>query len=210
MTTLFAKHLKALMQQHKVNASELARHTTINQSVIHRILDSSTLNPLLSTLVALAEYFHISIDDLVGYKAHKTNESSLTLGTLIPLFYQNQLQQTRDPNQAYEHEMTLLPVSKNCFGFVLLNNAMAPKFGKGCTVLIEPDAVIEDGDYVLFYHEQNQQCIFRQFLTDGTHNILKAYQEPFSSKEAPDIKNLKFLGVMVQAIYHSLRLPCTS
>ena len=59
--------LKHLMSQKGLTSSELARKTRIAQPVIHRLMAGDTVNPQILTLKPIADYFNISIDQLLGY-----------------------------------------------------------------------------------------------------------------------------------------------
>src|SRR3990167_10705325 len=58
--------LRALMDELQLSESELARRTQIGQPVIHRILSGETDSPRVATLSQIANYFSISISQLIG------------------------------------------------------------------------------------------------------------------------------------------------
>lgn len=60
--------LKELLQKNKISESELARKTGVCQPVIHRMASGETDNPKIKTLLPIARYFDISIDELIGDK----------------------------------------------------------------------------------------------------------------------------------------------
>src|SRR5439155_6774459 len=49
-----------------INESELARRTGIGQPVVHRICSGETDNPKVATLSPIANFFAISISQLIG------------------------------------------------------------------------------------------------------------------------------------------------
>jgi len=59
--------LTHLMTANNLSASELARKTGITQPVIHRLMTGATVNPQILTLKPIADYFGVSIDQLLGY-----------------------------------------------------------------------------------------------------------------------------------------------
>ena len=61
-----SKTLKKLIADHKLNTMELARRTGIGQPVIYRLISGETDNPKIATLCALADYFGISVNQLIG------------------------------------------------------------------------------------------------------------------------------------------------
>jgi transcriptional regulator with XRE-family HTH domain len=58
--------LASLMSQHRLTSSELARQTGIAQPVIYRLVTGTTENPQIMTLKPIADYFKISIDQVLG------------------------------------------------------------------------------------------------------------------------------------------------
>jgi phage repressor protein C with HTH and peptisase S24 domain len=58
------QHLRTLMQQHGLGETALARETGVPQSTIHRVLSERSLDPRDSTLLPLARYFGITVEQL--------------------------------------------------------------------------------------------------------------------------------------------------
>ena len=76
-----------LIREQQITVSELARRTQIGQPVIHRLISGVTLDPKVSTLSALANYFNISINQLIGDEPlPHTMVLSLTVQVLQQLF----------------------------------------------------------------------------------------------------------------------------
>lgn len=63
-TSLVQVQLRSLMTQHAIGESELARQTGVPQSTIHRVLKGHNLEPRDSTLLPLATYFGITVEQL--------------------------------------------------------------------------------------------------------------------------------------------------
>jgi transcriptional regulator with XRE-family HTH domain len=65
--TKLQHHLKRLIAHHEIiSGSDLARQLNIPPPSINRILSGHTADPRCSTLILLADYFDISIDQLLG------------------------------------------------------------------------------------------------------------------------------------------------
>jgi transcriptional regulator with XRE-family HTH domain len=65
--------LSSLMEQKGIKSAELARKIGIAQPVIYRLMSGETLNPQLLTLKPIADFFNISLDQLVGYSSLNNN-----------------------------------------------------------------------------------------------------------------------------------------
>jgi transcriptional regulator with XRE-family HTH domain len=48
--------------------TSLARRTGINQPTLHKIMSSGTADPRISTLLALAKFFDVSVEELIQEK----------------------------------------------------------------------------------------------------------------------------------------------
>ena len=71
----FAEILSHLMQAQKLSSSELARRTGVAQPIIYRLMNGKTCNPQILTVKPIADYFAISIDQLLGFSPLDLNPS---------------------------------------------------------------------------------------------------------------------------------------
>jgi transcriptional regulator with XRE-family HTH domain len=69
-----ANTLSQLIKQRGLSTAELARQTGVAQPVIYRLMVGTTENPQIMSLKPIADYFSISVDQLMGYKALTENE----------------------------------------------------------------------------------------------------------------------------------------
>ena len=63
---MLAQNLKKLRKQKKLSQEKLARVIDISYNTISKIEAGKAKNPTISTLSRLADFFGISIDELVG------------------------------------------------------------------------------------------------------------------------------------------------
>lgn len=61
-----SSNIKALMQQHGLTIESLSHELDISVSTINRLLVGSKVDPRLSTIRALAKFFSVSIEELMG------------------------------------------------------------------------------------------------------------------------------------------------
>lgn len=89
--------LSHLMSENRITSAELARRTGIGQPVIYRIMTGSTDNPQVLTLKPIAEFFKISIDQLLGisplstralngFSLHTLSNQLTTIKTIASVF----------------------------------------------------------------------------------------------------------------------------
>lgn len=77
--------LSRLMSDRGINSAELARKVGIGQPVIYRLMTGVTENPQILTLKPIADFFEISVDQLLGFSPLNTQNSldNATLHTLV-------------------------------------------------------------------------------------------------------------------------------
>ena len=63
---LLAKTLLELMREHEMSANQLAEKLALPQPTITRITSGETTKPRIDTLCKLAEFFHVSVSQLIG------------------------------------------------------------------------------------------------------------------------------------------------
>ena len=69
------ENLQRLMTEQGVSQSGLARATGVPQPTINRILNSATKEPRHNTLLAIANFFKVTIDELYGLVAEQETTS---------------------------------------------------------------------------------------------------------------------------------------
>ncbi|MDR3292829.1 MAG: helix-turn-helix domain-containing protein [Clostridiales bacterium] len=67
MRNRFPEKLKELRLERNLGQIELSKAISVSKGIIS-LWENGLREPTLSSLLALAEYFNISLDDLVGYK----------------------------------------------------------------------------------------------------------------------------------------------
>lgn len=61
--------LSQLMSEKGIKSAELARKTGVGQPVIYRLMTGITDNPQMLTLIPIANFFNISLDQLIGLES---------------------------------------------------------------------------------------------------------------------------------------------
>lgn len=198
--------LRALMQEQDVTESELSRRTGIGQPVIHRVLNGETDNPKVATLSPIANYFAISISQLIGDETLPKNRISGTFNlssygwTTLPLLNWEKVvvggDKLIDINDV-EKISTEINVSDKAYALRVKDTTMLPLFPEGTILIIDPEVKADNKDFVIVRMSGQKQAIFRQFLFDGDDIYLKPVNADFKMHLLD--KKSKLLGVMVQA-----------
>lgn len=199
-------NLKALMAELHITESELARRTGIGQPVVHRIASGETDNPKVGTLSPIANFFALSISQLIGDEPLPQNRLPGTYNpgtqgwTQIPLLEWEQALEW--PNLAGVNKPTRsisadLNLSSKAFALKVKDTTMEPRFPEGTIILIDPEMQPTNRDFAVVYVDGHKIPTFKQILIDGNSTYLKPLNPDFKSIHLD--KNYKFLGVVVQA-----------
>jgi transcriptional regulator with XRE-family HTH domain len=184
--------LKKLLFERNMKASDLAREVNLPSPTIHRLVTGKSSRPYMSSLEPIADYFSVSIDQLLGEEDIHT-KSDLSASQLIctlPLIPWEGLDNIGLGNESIFEQIPYIgSVSKRAFATVLIDTSMEPIFNRGNVLIFEPALLPKDRSYVLVRLAGKQGFIFRQLLMDADHKYLKPLN--------PDLKvfKMRLLGV---------------
>lgn len=168
--------LQQLLEARQHNSHSLAMASGIPQPVIYRILHGHTQNPKVDTLMAMASSLDVSLEQLLGVTPWQDAQPDLTW---IPMLTHDTLHQWQ---QAHTVTDTWLPSNTPntpapCFATTLWDDTMAPGFAEGGNIIINPQRQAKHRDHVLV--QTKQTYLFRQYLSDQHHRLLKAMHSDF-------------------------------
>ncbi len=83
---------------------------------------------------------------------------------------------------------------REAFALQVLGDSMQPEFQEGHIIIIDPDAVVESGNYVLAKYEE--EYIFRQLIIEDNQYFLKPLNENYPTLSIPNLEAVQ--GVIVQ------------
>lgn len=201
--------LQQLMQEVNINEAELARKTDIPQPTLHRILSGATKSPRGSSLAPLANFFSVTINQLMGVdelpenRIKGTHNSRIYGWTPVPMInwkhaalwekFQHEL---RDQTWS-DWSSTDLTASDATFAIKVKGDAMAPTFVEDTTLIIDPDVAPKNRDYVIVALAGGEKANFRQLLIDGNDKYLRAVNQEFRTMQLD--QGNKIIGTLVQA-----------
>ncbi len=194
-----SSNLRALMQKSHLTEAELARQTSTNQPVIHRLATGKTGNPKVSTLQPIAKHFGISVSQLIGETPldlpNFNQQENSNVISQIPFYsmlsLSNAIKKTNS-NHAYTDQ----PISSKGFATRITDTTMQPQFPPNTLLIIEPDRTPKNGDYIIAYNEMDKIATFKQLLIDSKQQFLKPLNADFPINP---FYNHIILGVMIQA-----------
>jgi len=210
-------NLRALMSEFPgLNESELARRTGIGQPVVHRICSGETDNPKVATLSPIANFFTVSISQLIGdeplpdSRIPGSYSQNIQTYQRIPILEWHQVVTWPELRVVGKHVPTLLTnqdIGKQGYAVLVTDTTMEPRFPEGTRLLINHDLTPRNRDFVIVHIEGEEMPHFKQLLIDGNNYYLKPFNPDFRAFQLD--KPYRLLGTMVEAQWIPMGYPVT-
>lgn len=186
--TKLACILRQLMDDAKISESELARQASVPQTTINRILSGQTTDPRSQTLIALAQFFRISVEQMLGscqisearivgtYNNNNRDKWSyipiINLSEVSSYLFQYKNFSVDNHAKWIATEKQLDPKSYAVYS----PSSLSPRFREGSVLII--DAVnsineISDGSIIVIAID-GQNATLRKVIHDGDDIYLKS------------------------------------
>lgn len=181
--------LSRLMFEKKIRTAELARRINLPQPTVHRIVTGTSPKPHLSSLVPLAKFFGISVEQLKGIEpiswlALPESTRMVQAGWQeIPVITWEDVttwhQQAAEIYQPAETIFSDAHASTKSFILRMNDASMAPQFPIGTLLVIDPEKPIKDRSFVVVKLKEAPMPLFRQLLIDGSQHYIKPISPEF-------------------------------
>ncbi len=195
-----AQNLRRLMNLNKVTEAEISRQTLIPQPTIHKILSGKTADPRASTLKALADFFKISIDELVTgieIKRQDSRTQSIPIISWSQCINAQKTIENLNPSN-WNKWIVSEPLPSSCFA-LMSKPSMEPRFPIGTALLIDPTLKPEDGDIILVHYPNTSEATLRELSIDGPSILLSnLYGDSSPMPMRPEISTK---GILVRSIF---------
>lgn len=202
--------LTTLLKKELLTESELARKINIPRATINRLVSGRTPDPRASTLNSIAEYFKVSVDQLLGKKPlfSDVNQSmAAAQNTSIPIIkledsihWVEILKNIKLNN--HQDWITINQLEDKCededgeFAVRISGESMLPQFQANTILIISPSKKAKSRDFVIAHVNKNNEVLFRQYIVENRYKFLQAINSMFPTIEMEDSD--KILGVVIQ------------
>lgn len=199
-SVLLSKNLEWLLAIKKIDVKFLAQKTGISVTNLNNIRRNAA-NPTLETLEAIANYFNLSVSELLENEISEDKRNAYQLIT-IPLLEIDQIEDFLEGMWNGEKVAISVPSNpKNMqrLAIQLKNNSFSPFYEKDTLFILNLNLSPQDGDIVAIKVFESP-CVIRKILFNG-NNICMYY--PTMSDEKPLIENktnIKIIGVVEKII----------
>lgn len=169
MTIALQNNLKKLMIKHSnMSVSDLAKATLLPQPTLYQLYTGVTENPRKKTLRALATYFSITVNQLIGEDTLPSHlpekiKKQLELKT-APLLSWDDLPHWPDHINFDNKKEIFLDEKSNqtTFALTMPDNSMEPIFPKHSLLIFDVKKATEDNDCAIIFLKKSQQFSFKK------------------------------------------------
>lgn len=201
------ENISILMEHCEIDATELARETGLPTSTISRLRSNTTeFSPNISSLLPIARYFQVTVSQLIGEEALPQDicgafKPNLVKKRFVPLLKNENLHEFIANSKVITQsflEVDLL-VSNKAFACLTQGSAMEPQFPDNTLLIIDPELVAINLDYVLVISKEKNILLFRQLITDGEDCYIRTLNPIFNEFLKMNKDSHKIVGVIVQS-----------
>lgn len=195
--------LANLLNSAGVNMITIQKHTGIPKSVLSEILSGKTEKPAMKTLEKLANYFGISVPQLVGINVIPSGEiisitpDQATLA-LIELNMVNLWFSEQNFDGIRYINFQLPGLSSKAFAVKICDRQYSPDFELGETVVVEPAQSPDDFDFIVYAIDDSIHIGEIEILDDGyiirRAGQLKHFHVSFD--------NIRIYGVIIKRTFN--------
>lgn len=197
-----SNNLNLLMANARLNASELARQINLPASTIKKIRNNDNPNPTLTTLIPLAEYFSITVSQLIGdeqlslAKTKKNSVENCKLIYSVPLIsWPDAVSWPRLENTPKSFVETKHIYSEHTFALIIEEDDLGA-LTKDSVLFIDPTCTAAHKDFVIVHKKGRDIPTLRQVFYDDDHTYLKPLASGYSMTILTP--EHQFLGVVME------------
>lgn len=205
--------LRQLMSCSGLSANALAKHLDLPPPTVNRLITGEVQDPRLSTLTGIANYFGVSLDQLVGRleleKPFKNTNSEIQLVARPPMSipiltiaqavnYQKFISAPDNwlPWQSQSTKQEDIKKDR-IFAVAIRNNLYEPLFAQGSYLIVNPAITLSSGDYILLNFGNDPVSVIKKYVAEGNYKYLYSLK-PDMKTIAYNVNECTILGVITE------------
>jgi SOS-response transcriptional repressor LexA len=196
--------LSRLLTLHNISEAELSRKINVPRATINRLASGRTPDPRVSTLETIAEYFSVSLEQLLGKQPLYSNADSMVAKARasLPIIDWKDTAHWHgaingiNPENHFDWIMIDTSIETGLFALRVRGDSMWPNFQENTILIIDPDKVPKNRSFVIYYIKDLGEVVFRQLLIDGSYKFLKAINSMFPNIQISEDDQL--IGTVLQ------------
>lgn len=193
-----ATNLQKLLTAHSISVMELARKTHIPQPVIHRLVNGNTPNPTVFTLSPIANFFSISINQLID---EVPLPQKIHLKEVVSI--EHHKHNLKVDIVDWKYPVSVKARAKKDSNLYALNmkdykyDVSDPRFSENTIITIDSCLLPINENYILIHKKASVYPYIAQFLKDKDGVFIKLLNQNFLVREIS--KDEKIIGVVIEA-----------
>ncbi|WP_163836652.1 helix-turn-helix domain-containing protein [Spartinivicinus ruber] len=216
--------LDSLMRRSGVDEKTLSKLTGVPIATISRLLNNHSANPTVNTLVPIAKFFNVSIDQLLGLNSTRNSQHTLNTlndqaAALLPVIVMSALNQylsqhdTTECNRQFEWIRTGYRLAGHGLAVKIDTDFYSPSFQKDSVIIVDCEIQAQNGDIILLSNRLDGGFYIRQYFRDNNDEFIRTINPDIVKTEILDQTTTKILGVVVETQFSFRGLEkqtCTS
>lgn len=215
---LLRQNLAYLFERRQTNPNAAADQVGVSQPTLHRLLNRPQPRPSADTLRKLADYFGVTVDDLLtrdlstGLPAEAIARANVREGPsikgLVPLLTSVQAGEWCEIAGTFQRDDARVwlpcPVKHGPRTFCLTvegesmkNPGARPSYEPGDVIFVDPDVAAKPGDRVVARLESQVAATFKQYLEEDGRKLLKALNPDWQPRYIPINGDATICGVVI-------------
>lgn len=192
-----------------MRSSDLARAAGIPIPTAQRIVAGNSTRPHMGSLIPIAAYFQITLEQLKGLEPIEWLNDTTQLKELgvhqVPLLdWRDVKEETIKPTINIDEKIkkifTETPVSSHAFALKLKDSSMEPIFPINSLVIFDPQKSYRDRHYILVKLHSYEEPLFRQLIIDAGDLFVKPLHPDLEHFRIHKLlKNDNILATLIEA-----------
>lgn len=190
MTSSFlSKNLEFLLKKNGLSSSQLSNDSGIDKPIISRILSGKTTNPQVETLKPIADFFNVTIDQLIGSEINLDKKHGIVVPInrmLVPVIEWKHIPYWLDIKDTYNPSKTIdakISSSQDSFALTISDDKFEPKFSIHNIIIVDPTLTPKNRDYILTKSNVNDELTIEQVIIENNKTFLKTVCIQFEMRE---------------------------
>ncbi|MES2142103.1 MAG: helix-turn-helix transcriptional regulator [Pseudomonadota bacterium] len=188
--------LEYLIKERGINTHQLHKHTGIPLSTLKRLRLNKEHNPTLASLLPIAKYFKVTVDQLIGSNSLKIKTSSSNEITIPIIYWKDALHCKKE---RYKQAFSFLLIndtslSRDSYALIIEGHQWS-NFLAGSLLIIDPHLDPSNRDFIIAQKEQHLPQL-HQVLIFTNKRYLKL--SDYKSEIVLFTNKYKNLGVVTQ------------
>jgi len=187
--SFLSKNIEFLLKKNGLSSSQLSTESGIDKPIISRILSGKTTNPQVETLKPIADFFKVTIDQLIGSEINLDKKHGVVVSInrmLIPLIEWKHIPYWMDIKDSYSPSKTIdakTSSSKDSFALMISNDQFEPRFSIHSIIIVDPTLTPKNRDYILTKLKEGDEITIEQIIIEENKICLKTVCANFEMRK---------------------------